>query len=189
MQDLVNNSTPLCYSKNNRRFVNYSCMKLLKRTPSYSMLDSALSNLTLIHQFYYSASTPLRTPTFSIRLDDKSRVKIPLRQYLVWTFLLNLFFLFCSFFDSVYFLFSLRSLIAFFHVSKTLVVSGITFNVPSFKKLITFFFTFCSLSFFPLSSHYRVCQNNGLLWVKTKFLLKIVKGSIFDFIAFGFSLN
>ena len=98
-------------------------------------------------------------------------------------------FFFSSFFYSVYFLFCLRSLIAFFHVSKTLVVSGITFNVPSFKKLITFFFTFCSLSFFPLSSHYRVCQNNGLLWVKTKFLLKIVKGSIFDFIAFGFSLN
>ena len=35
-QDSANNSTPLCYSKNNRRFVNYSCMNLLKRTPSYS---------------------------------------------------------------------------------------------------------------------------------------------------------
>ena len=35
-QDSTNNSTPLRYSENNRRFVNYLCMNLLKRTPSYS---------------------------------------------------------------------------------------------------------------------------------------------------------
>ena len=34
-QDSANNSTPLCYSKNNRRFMNYLCMNLLKWTPSY----------------------------------------------------------------------------------------------------------------------------------------------------------
>ena len=40
------------------------------------------SNSTLIHQFYYSALTWLRSPTFSIRLYSKSRVGTPLRRYL-----------------------------------------------------------------------------------------------------------
>ena len=35
-QDSANYSTPLCYSKNNCRFVNYLCMYQLKRTPGYS---------------------------------------------------------------------------------------------------------------------------------------------------------
>ena len=35
-QDLENNSTLLCYSKNNCRFMNYLCMNLSKSTPSYS---------------------------------------------------------------------------------------------------------------------------------------------------------
>ena len=34
-QDSANNSTPLPYWKNNRRFVNYSCMNLSKKFPSY----------------------------------------------------------------------------------------------------------------------------------------------------------
>ena len=39
-----------------------------------SIFDSGSSNSTSIHQFYYSASTQLRSLTFCIRLDDKSRV-------------------------------------------------------------------------------------------------------------------
>ena len=50
-----------------------------------SIFNSRSSNLTSIHQFYYLASTRLRSPTFSIRLDDKSRVGTPLRQYLYST--------------------------------------------------------------------------------------------------------
>ena len=37
---------------------------------------------TLIHQFYYSASTRLRSQTFSICHDDKSQVGTPLCRYL-----------------------------------------------------------------------------------------------------------
>ena len=48
----------------------------------YNIFDSGLSNSTSIHQFYYSALTWLRSPTFSIRLDDESQVGTPLRQYL-----------------------------------------------------------------------------------------------------------
>ena len=48
-----------------------------------SIFDSGSSNSTPIHQFYYSASTRLRSPTFSIRLDDESRVGTPLRRYLI----------------------------------------------------------------------------------------------------------
>ena len=48
-----------------------------------SVFDSGLSNSTLIHQFYYSASTRLRSPTFRIRLDNESRVVTPLCRYLL----------------------------------------------------------------------------------------------------------
>ena len=41
------------------------------------------SNSTLIHQFYYSALTWLRSPTFSIRLNNESPVGTPLRRYLL----------------------------------------------------------------------------------------------------------
>ena len=44
------------------------------------------SNSTSIRQFYYLASTWLRSPTFSIRLDDESPVRTPLRRYLHRTF-------------------------------------------------------------------------------------------------------
>ena len=39
-----------------------------------SIFDSGSSNSTSIHQFYYSASTRLRSSTFTIRLDDESWV-------------------------------------------------------------------------------------------------------------------
>ena len=48
-----------------------------------SIFNSGSSNSTSIHQFYYSASTRLRSPTFNIRLDDESRVGTPLCRYLV----------------------------------------------------------------------------------------------------------
>ena len=46
LQDSANNSTPLCYSKNNRWFVNYLCMNLSKRTPSYSTRYSTRGRVT-----------------------------------------------------------------------------------------------------------------------------------------------
>ena len=61
-----NTSTPPCYSKNIRL-----------------IFDMRSSNLTTIHQIYYSASTWLRSRTFSIRLDDESRVGTPLRRNLI----------------------------------------------------------------------------------------------------------
>ena len=39
--------------------------------------------MTHINQFYYSALTQLRSPTFSICLDNKSLVRTLLRRYLV----------------------------------------------------------------------------------------------------------
>ena len=48
-----------------------------------SIFDSRSSNSPSIHQFYYSASTRLKSQTFSIRLNDESRVGTPLRQNLV----------------------------------------------------------------------------------------------------------
>ena len=56
-----------------------------------SIFDSGSSNSTPIHQFYYSASTRLRSPTFSIRLDDKSRVGTPLCLYLLFRYEINTF--------------------------------------------------------------------------------------------------
>ena len=50
-----------------------------------------LSNSTSIHQFYYSAFTWLRSPTFSIRLNDQSRVGTLLRWYLLTIAQLKLF--------------------------------------------------------------------------------------------------
>ena len=64
--------------------------------PQWRKLNSYY-NSTSIHQFYYSASTRLKSLTFSIRLDDKSRVRTPLRRYLVKSFLsFNQIILFCS---------------------------------------------------------------------------------------------
>ena len=55
----------------------------IKKDPEIfnSIFDSGSSNLTSIHQFYYSALTQLRSPTFSIRLDDDDN-RTPLCQYL-----------------------------------------------------------------------------------------------------------
>ena len=44
-----------------------------------SIFDSGSSNSNWIHQFYYLASTQLRSPTFSIRLEDESGVGTLLR--------------------------------------------------------------------------------------------------------------
>ena len=50
-----------------------------------SIFDSRSSNSTLIHPFYYSASTRLRLQSFGIHLHDKSRVGTPLRRnLLIW---------------------------------------------------------------------------------------------------------
>ena len=55
-----------------------------------SIFDSGSSNSTSIHLFYYLASTQLKSPTFSIRLNDESRVGTPLRLCLV-IYYLNFF--------------------------------------------------------------------------------------------------
>ena len=89
VQTWANNSTPLRYSSKTLHFGNYLCMNLWKSRPSYStrvqveylyfrqicwilifnsIFHSGPSNSTMIHQFYYSASTQLRSLTFSIRL-------------------------------------------------------------------------------------------------------------------------
>ena len=47
-----------------------------------SIFDSGSSNSTSIHQFYYLASTQLRSPTFSICLYDESRGGTPVCRYL-----------------------------------------------------------------------------------------------------------
>ena len=47
------------------------------------ILKNSTYNSTSIHQLYYSASTRLRSQTFSIRLDDESRVGTLLRQNLL----------------------------------------------------------------------------------------------------------
>ena len=49
------------------------------------IFDSRSSNSTLIHQLYYSALTGLKSQTFSIRLNNKSRVRTPLCRYLETT--------------------------------------------------------------------------------------------------------
>ena len=49
------------------------------------IFDSRSSNSTLIHQLYYSASTWLRSQTFSIPLNNESRVGTPLCRYLETT--------------------------------------------------------------------------------------------------------
>ena len=56
---------------------------LSKNSANYSIFASRSSNSPSIHQFYYSASTRLRSQTFSIRLEDESGVGTPLRQNLV----------------------------------------------------------------------------------------------------------
>ena len=59
------------------------CRCCIKTVFQYSIFDLGSSNSTWIHQFYYSTSTQLSTPTVSIRLYNESRVGTPLRQYLV----------------------------------------------------------------------------------------------------------
>ena len=49
----------------------------------YSPRYSTWGRVTLIHQFYYLASTRFRSQTFSIRLYNESRVGTPLCRYLV----------------------------------------------------------------------------------------------------------
>ena len=55
-----------------------------------SIFDSGSSNSTSIHLFYYLASTQLISPTFSICLNNESRVGTPLRQCLL-IYYLNFF--------------------------------------------------------------------------------------------------
>ena len=50
-----------------------------------SVFDFRLSNSTMIHQIYYSASIQLRSRTFSIHLDNESLVGTPLRRNLKWS--------------------------------------------------------------------------------------------------------
>ena len=68
---------------------NYSCFwPFMGHSPIFDLIfNSRSSNSASIHQFYYLASTWLRSLTFSIRLDDESRVGTPLRRYLTHTFL------------------------------------------------------------------------------------------------------
>ena len=53
---------------------------LYLKTRLYSIFDLRSSNSPLIHQFYYSALTQLRSKIFSICLDDKSQVGTPASQ-------------------------------------------------------------------------------------------------------------
>ena len=80
-QTSANNSTLPRYSKS----IRHSAIIQGQIVAQYLIFDSVFdlifdsrsSNSTTIHQIYESASTQLRSRTFSIRLDDESRVGTP----------------------------------------------------------------------------------------------------------------
>ena len=73
------------FSKNSTFILKNSALISIFASIISLIFNMRLSNSPSIHQFYYLDSTILRSQTFSIRLDDKSRVGTRLHWYLTQT--------------------------------------------------------------------------------------------------------